>query len=85
MSKQWRLLNESGELMRTLSRDEMDALVLSGKVYEVRGGYKLFPPPSTSQASQTGITRADMEAVAGARRITPIHRERLVGLLLMKE
>jgi hypothetical protein len=84
MAKMCRLLDDSGKLMRTLCPDEMASMERAGKVQKVRGGYELIPPPSESCASKTGITRVDMEAVAGMRNVTPTHRERLIGLGFLK-
>jgi hypothetical protein len=84
VAKMLRLLDDFDKLMRTLTPDEMASMERAGKVEKVKGGYRLIAHPSESRASHTGITRFDMEAVAGVRRITPIHRERLIGLGLLK-
>jgi hypothetical protein len=61
------LRNEAGAFLHSITQDDADKLVNTGRAIKVeRRIYQLTPGPrpSNSAKSQTGITQADMEAVA---------------------
>lgn len=77
-----RLQDELGNRIEFISQTHADKLVDRGDAIRLkRHRYLLKNPvdPSTSPSSPSGLTKDDMEALAGARPMSRERKERLIG------
>jgi hypothetical protein len=74
------LLNEFCKLVMHLTQEEADSMERHGKATRIsRNAYRLVVKvaPSTSPSSPSGLTKGDIEALVGARPMSPERKERI--------